>query len=472
MTKKLQLTHSQNASVRDGMWHAAMLGAGENYLIACAIALGASTFQTGVLASLPQLFGALSQVLALSFISRIKNRPKFCAYAAFLQAFTWIPIAAIPLITLGTDAKVSLLILLSVAYFVLGNVVGPIWNSLFGDMVPPEWRGNFFGYRNKWIGLVLLGVLIVSGIFLDKAERLGWEDSGFLALFLFAAFCRFFSAVWLGRMEEPGHVVLAEHDFSFVSFIQRASDSNFVKFVLFVSIFNLGLAIANPFLAIYLLRDVGLSYIEFMIITCGMIASQFLTMQHWGKLADQFGTKRLLNIAGVGLALVPFLWLVSSSFWFLFSLQVYTGFLWAGYILSTSNFIFDAVSPPKRARCIAYYAAINGFAVFIGTSFGGLLARVLPASEALQSPWVNNDSNLLLVFLISGLIRMVILVFLTSFKEVREVRAIKGRDLVYRISYMRPLSGAVFGVLASRKSVQKAKKKPNTKTPSTVEGVS
>lgn len=435
----------------DGMCHAAMLGAGESYLIACAIAVGASSFQTGILASLPQLLGALSQLLALHMVPRIKNRARFCAYAALMQACVWIPFGLVPLLTFGTNWKISILTLLAVAYFVLGSVVNPIWNSLFGDLVPPEWRGTYFGYRNRWISVVTMVALFVSGVILDRADRLGWEESGFFIIFLIAGVFRVLSAYWLSRMEEPGHNPSKEHDFSFAQFIGRASDSNFVKFVLFVSIFNLALSVANPFLNIYLLRDIGLSYVQFMIVSSGTIAAQFVTMQHWGKLADQFGTKRLLNIAGTGLAFIPFLWLISSSFWFILAVQIYTGFLWSGYVLSTSNFIFDAVSPPKRARCVAYQSVINGLAVFIGTSFGGLLARILPSTEALQSPWVGTDSNLLFVFLISGLLRMVILVFLTSFKEVRSVQSIPSRELIFRVSYLRPLSGMVLSVVGGRK---------------------
>lgn len=450
----MELTQSQRASVNDGMWHAGMFGAGETYLVACAIALGASPIQTGILCSLPQLLSSVSQVYSLHLMKKMTNRVNFCGLLAVIQAGVWIPLAIIPLLGNWIISRVNLIILFTIGYFLLAGLVNPIWNSLFGDSVEPESRATFFGYRNKRIGIVTLGTILLAGFLLEYLSSQALEVYGFILLFAFAAFCRFISSIWLFRMQEPGYSYYVESEFSFKQFIERASESNFVKFVLFVAIFNLAVSISSPFLAVYFLRDVGVSYLEFMALTAGVLGAQFLTMQHWGKLADQFGTKKLLNIASIGVALVPFLFLISSSIWFLFAVQVYSGFMWAGYVLTTSTFIFDAVSPPKRARCIAYQSAINGVSVFFGTMFGGLLTVLLPMEHGLHSPFLNNSSNLLIVFLIAGMLRMIVLVFLTSFKEVRtSVGGIGSRDLLFRISAIRPLNGAVLSFTSARKKI-------------------
>jgi hypothetical protein len=52
---------SVRAAVRDGVSHAVMMGAGETYLGPFGIFLRASTLQVGLLAALPQLFGAMMQ---------------------------------------------------------------------------------------------------------------------------------------------------------------------------------------------------------------------------------------------------------------------------------------------------------------------------------------------------------------------------------------------------------------------------
>ena len=78
--------------------------------------------------------------------------------------------------------------------------------------------------------------------------------------------------------------------------------------------------------------------------------------------------------------MIPILWLFSADFYYLVIVQALTGLVWAGFNLSAANFLFDAVSPPKRARCVAYQALVNATFVFAGSLLGGIVAGHLPAT--------------------------------------------------------------------------------------------
>ena len=54
-------------SMIDGGFFAAMVGFTEQYLTPYALAMGATTPQIGLLTSMPNLFGSLSQMKALAF---------------------------------------------------------------------------------------------------------------------------------------------------------------------------------------------------------------------------------------------------------------------------------------------------------------------------------------------------------------------------------------------------------------------
>src|SRR5690606_13056435 len=136
--------------------------------------------------------------------------------------------------------------------------------------------------------------------------------------------------------------------------------SNFARFVYFVSLINFGVNIATPFFAVYMLRDLQFSYMEYTIVTATNTVTQFLTMQYWGQISDQFGNKKILNVCGYGVAFSPILWLFGDAMWYLLLIQVFAGLVWAGFNLAAANFMFDAVTPPKRARCAAYQAMVNG----------------------------------------------------------------------------------------------------------------
>jgi MFS family permease len=180
-------------------------------------------------------------------------------------------------------------------------------------------------------------------------------------------------------------------------------------------------------------------------VTAVMVITQFLTFRSWGRLSDRFGNKKILNLCGWGVCMVPVLWLFSPNLLYLMAIQAFGGFTWAGFSLAASNFIFDAVTPPKRARCVAYQGLINGFSVLAGSLGGGYLAGHLPQEWTIGA-WIWKPSSVLLfIFLISGIMRLIAAaVFLPRFKEVRTVEPIRHRELIFRISQIRPIAGATF----------------------------
>jgi MFS family permease len=156
----------------------------------------------------------------------------------------------------------------------------------------------------------------------------------------------------------------------------------------------------------------------------------------------------ILNVCGWGVAVVPTLWLVSHHILYLVIIQIFSGLVWSGFNLASANFLFDAVTPPKRARCVAYQGLVNGIFVITGSLAGGLFAGHLPRSLSL-GPWTWSPEFMLpVIFLISGVMRMIAAgIFLRKFKEVRPVEPIRHRDFIFRITHIRPIAGATFSLM-------------------------
>jgi MFS family permease len=438
---------SLRASIRDGVSHAVMLGAGETYLGPFGIFLQATAVQIGILASLPQLFGAVMQWGSAQAMDRLRSRRRIIVTGASFQALLWLPISSLPfLLGVGTPS-VLCLIGLAMLYQGANGMIVPVWNSLIGDLVPPTVRGRFFGGRSRLTGASTFLALVCAGAVLGGFETGNHLQWGYVAIFLGACFAKLNSARWLARHDDPSAQFHPEQVFTFRQFIRRSPHSNFAKFVFFVGGINLGVAFSAPYFALYMLRDLKLSYVEFTMVTAVMVIAQFLTFKSWGRLSDRFGNKEILNICGWGVCIVPVLWLFSPNLLYLMAIQAYGGFTWAGFSLAASNFMFDAVSPPKRARCVAYQGLINGFSVVAGSLAGGYLAGHLP-KEITIGAWVWKPTSVLLyIFLISGIMRLIAAaLFLPRFKEVRTVEPIRRRDLIFRISQIRPIAGATFSL--------------------------
>ena len=454
MTPPADPTHSEpdaslDASIRDGRANAVMLGAGEAYLGPFGIFLQATTVQIGLLAALPQLAGAIVQWWSALVMDSCPCRLPRILTAVTVQALVWLPLAGLPFVLGQGQGAATVLIWLAVISQAAAGFAVPVWNSLIGDLVPAEIRGRFFGQRNRANGLSSFLAMIGAGLTLHLFAQRGQAAWGFVIVFLVAGLARLNSRRWLARYRDPACVVSADQVFTFRQFLRRSPHSNFAIYVFYVGVVNLAVSFSAPYFSLYMLRDLHFTYLQFTAVTSVLSVTQFLMFRYWGELCDRFGNKKILNVCGWGIGVVPALWVFSSHIVYLGAIQVVAGLIWAGFSLASSNFLFDAVSPPKRARCVAYQGLINGVAFLVGSLGGGYAASHLPTSFAL-GPWVWRPvSALPALFLLSGLLRLAAAaLMLRKFREVREVEAIRHRDLIYRITNIKPIAGATFSLLA------------------------
>ena len=443
---------SLHASIRDGVSYAVMAGCAENYFGAFGIFLRATTLQVGLIASLPQLFGAVMQWVGAVRTDRFRSRRNIVIAGGVAQAATLVPMALLPFLFGKGDLPVLFLILLALAYYGGNGVTVPVWNSLIGDLVPPSIRGRFFGHRNRLTGMATFCSFLLAGLALQGFDQAGFAASGFCLCFVVAFLARTNSVRWLTRHEDPHLKILPDHVFTFRQFLRRSRHSNFGRFVFFVGAINFGVAFSAPYFALYMLRDLGFSYVEYTLVTATAIITQFLTFRFWGGLSDRFGNKKILNVCGWGVAVLPIFWVFPPWIPYLLMVQTFGGFVWSGFSLAAANFLFDAVTPPKRARCVAYQGLVNGFCMFFGSLAGGFAAVHLPRSFSL-GPWTWTPAFILpVVFLISGLIRVAAAsVLLRKFKEVRPVEPIRHGEFLLRVSHLKPIRGAILALYSGVK---------------------
>jgi MFS family permease len=424
---------SLRAALKDGVSWAAMMGSGEAFFGPFGIFLRASTLQVGLLATLPQLFGAVMQWFAAVKMDRLRSRRKGILLSALAQAVSLIPMALLPFLFGSGSLPVICLLAFTLVYQGAYGFTVPLWNSLIGDLVPANIRGRFFGHRSRLTGMSTFISLILAGCIVDLFDRAHRAEIGFLIILFVAFLARLNSVRWLLRYEDPEFAIARDQAFTFRQFLQRSPQSNFAKFVFFVGAINFGVYFSAPYFALYMLRDLHFSYVEYTVVTGVATITQFAAFRYWGELSDRFGNKKILNVCGWGVALVPMLWVISSNILYLVIVQVFSGFVWSGFSLASANFIFDAVTPPKRARCVAYQGMVNGFFIFVGSVAGGYAASHLPQSYSLGF-WVWKPAFILpVIFLISGIIRLVAsAIFLPKFTEVRSVEPIRHRKLLFR----------------------------------------
>ncbi|MDH5344522.1 MAG: MFS transporter, partial [Gammaproteobacteria bacterium] len=346
---------------------------------------------------------------------------------------------------------VPLLIASVVLYHGGAHLVAPQWSSMMGDIVPERRRGRFFGLRTRIVTLTTFLALMIGGMLLHVFNGKGKTLEGFVLLFAVAGLARVISVYHLSRIRDPGgHVAALELPVG-REWWQRLRHSNAVRFSIFFALMQFGVAIASPFFTVYLLRDLGFSYLEFTLNSGASIFTQFLTLSQWGRISDVFGNRRIMTVTGLFIPLMPILWTVSTDVWYLIAIQALSGFSWAGFTLAAGNFVYDLIAPNRRATYLAIHNVLANVGIFAGAILGGFLATVLPTEALLFGTTYAWLSPLYGVFVISTLVRGgVAALLLPKLREVRNVRRISTPQVIFRVMRINALAGIFFDIVGSR----------------------
>src|ERR671914_597958 len=428
--RRVNVRESLRSSFKDGIFAAFMAGITEHYATPLALFLGATVQQVGLISALPHLLSSLSQFLAVRIIHWIGGRLKLLVRLVFCQASLIFCVAMLPWIE--NPQGVELLIVLLILTAVCGGLAGPAWGSLITDYIPSSKRGRYFGWRNRTVGAVTLASIVISGLLLYSFREISYS-AAFAILFGSAALARFASGYFISRMDEPPHRSDPASDFTFLMFIARFRESNFLKFVIFTACLTFATYLAAPFFAVFMLRDLQFSYLTYMgLQVCSSFAS-LVALPLWGRHADLVGNVRVLRLSSFLAALIPGFWLVSHDPAYVMLVQIWAGFSWSGVTLSAANFIYDAVTPQKRVRCIAYFNVINGAALFFGSALGGFLGSQLPPLFGY---------SLMSLFVLSCSCRLALYLLLSrSFREGRPTHKASTKELLFSVVGIRPLVG-------------------------------
>jgi MFS family permease len=425
--KSSTVERSLDASIKDGAAYNVMVGFGELYVGACAVSLGASDTLVALITTIPLFLGSCAQTVTPKLIDRTGRRRRWYMIGSTVQALTWIPMIA----ALFVEKSQGFWLLLGgfVVYYMALQFTAPAWLSVMGDLVAPEARGRYFGRRTAFGILLQFLAGVVAGLGLWLFQRQGLERWGFATIFGAAFVARWASVLFLSRMTEPPYTPRGEESFTLWMFLRRLPQSNFAKFVLFVGCLTASAQIVGCLFPLYWLKTLHYPYWwQYTACLTALTIVQIPALLFWGRMADRYGNKRVLSVTAVAIAVLPALWLLSTHILLACFLQMWSGFFWSGFNQSVQNFLLDAVTPPKRARCNAYLSLITNAGLLVGGLTGALAINVVPVDLGpLHMPF-----RFWTLLILSFLLRSItVLVFFPLFREVRDVPKIGVVEMLY-----------------------------------------
>lgn len=346
-----------------------MVGFGETYFPAFALFLGATSFQAGLLTTLPLLAGALFQLVTPFGAGWLGNK-RWVVISAVLQGLTFVPIG---LSMWAGELGYPWLLLWVCIYWSLALGINPAWNVWMGRLVPMRVRSTYFGRRNVPIQIALFVSLVGGGLLLHTTERSAWgAAAGFVLIFALAGASRLTSSGFLMRQIEPATAKPPQPVRTF-ALLARLRHEPAGRVMLLIVFMHASVFVAAPYFTPYMLDSLGLSYAEFTFLNGVVVIARVLSSSYWGRTARSFGNRRTLQVAAFLIVPLSGLWAVSSNFYFLIGLQLLAGFAWAGFELLVVLSFLDTTDEASRARVLSIFNLLNGIAVVGGSIVGGIL---------------------------------------------------------------------------------------------------
>ncbi len=425
---------SMKASVMDGSFWSVMNGIGVPFIAPFALALGASASEVGLLAALPAGVAAIASLLSGKLVDSTGQRKRILVNVVFIHALSWLVILSIPF-WVPKAFQVAALILAFCLYMFLGTFPSAAWSSMMADIVPKSLRGSFFSKRNQITSAVGLIATAVAGFFLSlfspNQSLFGFAFVfwGFAALFLIAFYARILSWWYLGKMKEYPYQA-EEVIISPKKILDGMGKNEYLDSVTFIGLATFGMALATPFLAVYVVRDLGFGLAEFGLITAVTGIATVLGAPYWGQISDMFGRKRMLWVTTALLPVAPITWIFFHELWQLVLIQFFFGFVLAGFNLNAFNYVMDTVPNKGRTTYLSFYNATNQSALCLGGLLG---AGLIILFEVYQFPVF---SPVRLLFLVSALVSLFPIFWLTRFEERKD--PVENIQLIWNTAFMLP----------------------------------
>ena len=402
MSKKILLTNAALWAAYDGLTSI--------YLTAFALALGATNVIIGLLGALPFIASILTQIPGAELVQHFKRKKIYVTFCLIGRLF-WIPILAAPFFF---KEPILFVIIFYLFARLFETTADPAYTSLLADLVSEKHRGDFIGKRYRVLSSLGAVAMVLGGLWLKQFPK--ESPVGFAIMFAFGTLLAIIATLVIGKIKEPAY---KDHDHHPVKEFFTL-EGPMKTFVIFGTMFNFAFMLASPFFAVYMLKTLELSYLQYGIASSIAVLAQIISSYYVGKLTDKYGDKPVAIIGHFGTVLIPllFLMITKSNLWMIFVAQTLSGMVWATADISRYNLLLGTADARKRAMQIAEYNLYGAIALAIAPIIGG---------------WMSENVTIIitgipLLFVSSSILRFLSSLFLF---KIQEPRAKKEYPLVY-----------------------------------------
>ncbi len=246
---------------------------------------------------LPQLFMANS-------VSRLRRYKPMVMWLTIHERLPFLALALVALFmtALGNKAALVLTFIILIWQGLGAGFTANGWQSLIAKIIPPDWRGTFFGSQAALANVPMSAAAIAAGYILDKVH----DPVNFSICFTLTVAGMGLSMLFLGLTREPvdNEKTVPAHQPSpwkgGLEILRR--DRNFSNFLI-VRLLSQFATMGFAFYIVYGLRRFGMSDLTAGLLTAAVTITSTIANALMGWLGDRLGHRAMLIAGSVAVTL-------------------------------------------------------------------------------------------------------------------------------------------------------------------------
>lgn len=388
MSSTKRLDHNIKINNLSGMAQSFAANMFQPFIGIFAIKLGASNGQVALLSSLPALVSVIAGLPGALLIRKSDSKKHITSLLTILNRVFYFFVALVPMLPeayrpLGLVLLIGLMNLPGAASLVA-------WQTLMGNLIPKERRGDAFSSRNRLMTLVGFGPTLAVGYILDRLRF----PMGYQLIFSIAFVVALAEVIFLMKLDEgealqrepssEDDAVKYTNSPSIRSVIRSAwQDREYRIFNIHSLLWYFSWQMGWPLFTIYQVRYLGANntWTGFFAVSSSLMS--FVSYKWWGRYGDKVGNVRGLVWATFGMSITPALYAVSNNLIYIVLLNLSIGYFVSGTTLFLFNGLLEVTPEETRAEYLSINSTIINISAFIAPFVGKYLVDITGIKGAL-----------------------------------------------------------------------------------------
>lgn len=357
------------------------------FLPGMALALGASNFVIGLLASFAPI-AQMAQIPAILVVEKVALRKLLTVVFSLVSRLALVAAALAPFYA-PPGTVVFWFTALMVVFFLGGSFAACSRASLIKDIVPEERRGSILATRLAAATALGAVLSVAAGYSVDGLSHwTGDAAKAYAMIFLVAAACGLFGVWSAARLPEPRMPRREAKGGWLATLVEPARDTNFRRLLIFSAAWSFTVIMAGAFFTVYMLKRIGIPMSWVVLLAVLSQVTNIYFFRLWGRLADRFSNKSVLAVSVplfiLLLLLYPFTTLPERhalTIPLLALIHLIGGISTAGFNLCAANIALRLAPHGKAAAYLGANAFCAGLAAAVAPVVGGAIASWFAIKE-------------------------------------------------------------------------------------------